>query len=52
MTVPAGARHFPNGHGKNICWRFFTHRGNDQWVEEVDFPYDHDPAHATMKPAP
>lgn len=46
MTVPAGTLVFPHGHGENRCYRYQEHTGDDQWIEHVDFTYQHNPAHA------
>jgi hypothetical protein len=51
MTVPVGARHFPAGHGPNLCWRFLEHRGDDRWVAVTDFDFSHDPSHQREAPA-
>ncbi len=49
MTAPVGAVHFPNGHGKNQCYRFLRHLGGDRWEQVVDFDFEHDPTHKTLK---
>lgn len=43
VTVPEGTVHFPDGHGRDQCWRYVVHEGDDRWREVHDLEYSHNP---------